>query len=124
MTERDDHDLRNRFEELRREDLQHATPFKPLRAIAPGGARRARPHRRLVIGLTAAVVGGVVLVILFTRPHRDGEPFDLATVRWQGPTDFLLDLPGEGLLRTVPEIGRWSSPGTAFTPHIPDRRTQ
>jgi hypothetical protein len=119
MTERDDHDLRDRFQELRREDLRHATPFTPLRATA----RATRPHRRFVIGLTAALVGGVVLVIRFTRPHRDAAPFDLATVRWQGPTDFLLQLPGEELLRTVPELGRGTFPGAAISVHDLDRRT-
>jgi hypothetical protein len=29
---------------------------------------------------------------------------DLSVTRWTAPTDFLLDLPGDALLRQVPEI--------------------
>ena len=37
---------------------------------------------------------------------RHGLPNDLATVRLTTPTDFLLALPNEDLLRTVPQLGR------------------
>jgi hypothetical protein len=111
MTERDDHDLHDRFQELRREDLEHATPFMTM--LATARARRTVPPRRGALRLAPAVVAAVALFFLLSRRHRDGVPIDLATVRWQAPTDFLLQLPGEELLRTVPEF---------LTPHDLDRR--
>jgi hypothetical protein len=111
MTERDEHDLHNRFQELRREDLEHATPFMAM--LATARARRTIPPRHGVLGLAAAVVAAVALIFLLSRRHRDGVPIDLATVRWDAPTDFLLQLPGEDLLRTVPEF---------LTPHDFDWR--
>jgi len=52
--------------------------------------------------------------VLFTN-GRQGGLIDLAAVRWEAPTDFLLALPGEELLRAVPELGRsphfsWRTP--------------
>src|SRR5881398_927531 len=83
----------------------------------------AGPRRRAA---AAVVVVGVALALLFTRPDRHGRTIDLATVRWEGPTDFLLVLPGDELLRTVPDFGRVSVstlPGAGFTPIDSDRRT-
>jgi hypothetical protein len=123
MTERNDHDLRDRFAALRREDANHATPFETM--LARARARRTGPPRRVVLGLVAiaAVLAAVGLAILLPRRHRDGAPIDLATVHWQAPTDFLLELPGAELLRTVPELGRMSLPRADLTPQDSDRRT-
>src|SRR2546422_259976 len=90
-------------------------------ARARGGGRRARsrggarPGRRngpagaatwAVCGL-AAVIVVVAVVVISLRRERDGVrlEIDLATVRWQAPTDFLLNLPGDELLRSVPQLG-------------------
>ena len=61
----------------------------------------------------AIVLGSVALALLFTRRDRDGAGgvIDLAAVRWQAPTDFLLKVPGAELLRTVPQLGRVSLEG-------------
>jgi len=63
----------------------------------------AAPRRR-ALGLAAAIViAGVAVALLLARR---AVPTDLATVRLKTPTDFLLALPNEDLLRSVPELGR------------------
>ena len=106
MIERDDHHLRGAFEALRREDAAGTPPFQATVAAA-----RARPaagpgHRALRLG-AAVVVAVVAVVVVSTRRERDGVrlELDLATVRWQAPTDFLLKLPGDELLRSLPQLG-------------------
>ena len=107
MTERNDHDLGEQFHALRREDAAAAAPFHAT--LAAARARHAPPPGRRTrwLAAAAAAVAGVAVALLFTRPDRGGGvTIDLATVRWKAPTDFLLTLPGEELLRAVPELGR------------------
>ncbi len=115
MIERDDPHLKQAFEALRREAAAGTPPFRATvaaartrRAAAPGGRRALRLAAAVIL-----VVVGVVVVSI--RRHRDGVrlEIDLATVRWQAPTDFLLTLPGDDLLRSVPQLG----------PRSLDRRT-
>ena len=104
MMERDDHHVKQVYEALRREDAAATPPFAAT--IAAARARRmARPRRR-ALGL-AAVIVVVAVVVVSLRRERDGVrlEIDLATVRWQAPTDFLLNLPGDELLRSVPQLG-------------------
>ena len=106
MTERNDSDLRDRFRALRREDAAAAPPFDAT--LAAARARRVAPPRRPRGWLAAAAVAvaGIAVALLLTRPHRHRMTVDLASVRWNGPTDFLLVLPGDALLRAVPDLGR------------------
>ena len=110
MTERNDHDLGEQFHALRREDAAATPPFHAT--LAAARARHAPPSGRRARWLAAAAVGvaGVALALLSNRPHPGAGgaavTIDLATVRWEAPTDFLLTLPGEELLRAVPELGR------------------
>jgi len=115
MIEHDDPQLKQAFEALRREAAAGTPPFRATvaaartrRAAAPGGRRALRLAAAVIL-----VVVGVVVVSI--RRHRDGVrlEIDLATVRWQAPTDFLLTLPGDDLLRSVPQLG----------PRSLDRRT-
>ena len=104
MIERDDHHVKQAFEALRREDVAGTPPF-PATIAAARARRTARPRRR-ALGLAAAIVV-VALVFISIRRERDGVrlAIDLATVRWRAPTDFLLNLPGDELLRSVPQLG-------------------
>src|SRR5437660_8474898 len=124
MTERNDADLGNRFHALRREDAAAAPRFDAT--LAAARARAAAPARRRTVWLAAAAVAlaGLALVLLVTRPDRHGRTVGLASVRWNGPTDFLLVLPGDQLLRTVPDVGRVHlSGGPGITTMDSDRRT-
>jgi len=104
MIERDDHQLREGFEALRREDAAGTPPFGATVAAARARQATVPRHRALRLGSAVAVVAVVVLSIW---RERDGVrlQIDLATVRWHAPTDFLLKLPGDELLRSVPQLG-------------------
>ena len=105
MIEPDDHHLQKAFEALRREDAAGTPPFRAT--VAAARARQTAPPGYRALGLAAVVVAVVAVVVVSTWRHRDGVrlEIDLATVRWQAPTDFLLKLPGDELLRSVPQLG-------------------
>lgn len=105
MIEREDHHLRKGFAALRREDAAGSPPFQAT--VAAARARRAGAPARRVLGLAALVAVVVAVVVLSSRHDGDGGRLevDLATVRWHAPTDFLLMLPGDELLRSVPQLG-------------------
>ena len=100
MTE---HDLGERFHALRREDAAAAPALRTTLAAARARAATTPRRRTLALGAAAIVLAGVALALLLARR---AVPTDLATVRLKTPTDFLLALPNEDLLRTVPQLGR------------------
>jgi uncharacterized integral membrane protein len=106
MSERDDEQLRERFAALRREHTIAAPVFRDILAAA-----RSHPHagarRRLGFAAGAALLL-VALVLILTVRNRHRTTVDLASVRVHAPTDFLLQLPGADLLRTMPRLGRVS----------------
>jgi len=106
MIERDDHRLRKGFEALRREDAAGTPPFRATVAAARARQAAAPGHRALRLA-AAVVVAVAAVVVVSTWRERDGIRLDvdLATVRWQAPTDFLLKLPGDELLRSIPQLG-------------------
>jgi hypothetical protein len=108
MIAHDDAELRRSFEALRRDVAAGAPAFAPT--VAAARIRRPPvPGRRILAlaGAAAAVTVVVLAALLARRSARDGSParVDLASVRWRAPTDFLLTLPGDELLRTVPRLG-------------------
>jgi len=109
MSEPDDHDLRDRFQRLRREDVVGVTPFRPTLAAV---ARRAPSPRlpALRIAAAAAVIAALAVTVVLVTRGRRGIPIDFARARWEAPSDFLLRVPGAELLRTVPELGRVTLP--------------
>jgi hypothetical protein len=113
MIERDDHDLRKSFAALRREDAAGIPLFQAT--VAAARARQAAAPGRPALWLAAVLVAVVAVVVVLTWRERVGArlEMDLATVRWHAPTDFLLKLPGDELLRSVPQLG----------PRSLDRRT-
>lgn len=103
MIEHDDHELRERFASMRRENGAAVPAFRRSLATA-----RVGPNRRRLGFAVAAVLAVVALVATLTGRDRHPTPVDLAGVRVHAPTDFLLKLPGAELLRTVPRLGRVS----------------
>jgi len=105
MKERDDRHLKQAFEALRREAAAGTPPFQGT--VAAARARHTAAPRR-ALGLAAVVGAAIVAVVSVStwRARQGGRlEIDLATVRWQAPTDFLLKLPGDELLRSVPQLG-------------------
>ena len=111
MTEHDDRDLRERFHALRREDAAAAPKWRAMLTVALASPRRRRSGRAVV----ATALALVALVLILTLRGRHRAMVDLAAVRPHTPTDFLLVLPNEDLLRTVPRLGttidsNWRTP--------------
>jgi hypothetical protein len=137
MHDDEDRDLRELFARLRADDKAAARPFQAVvnearrrrRSREPGGLRRVAALAAILLLLA----GGAVMV-LSRQPHpgRRGPPaalvrLDLRSTWWTAPTDFLLDTPGDRLLRTLPDLGPtddWGlAPGHArtTTPRTPLR---
>lgn len=108
-------DLRERFERLRGEEQRAAPAFQELLHRPP----RPRPAsgRRLTRLVLAAAAVAVVAIGLsrLVRPKLGAEyAIDLSSTSWHGPTDFLLVLPEDASLRTIPRLGEtnlnWRTP--------------
>jgi hypothetical protein len=102
----DDADLSERFAALRAEVQARAPTFD---AVLRRSLRRQRPPgfpvRKAVLAAAAALLLSVGVRSLL-RPVRPA--IDLSVTTWRGPTDFLLRVPGEASLRTLPTLGRLS----------------
>ena len=105
MIARDERELRERFAMMRSDETAGAPAFQGTLAAALTRSRsRPRPLRRSVT--VAAALALVALVLLLTLRNRQRSAVDFAGVRVHAPTDFLLQLPGAELLRSVPRLGR------------------
>ena len=102
MTEREDHELRDRFAAQRLENEASAPGFQHTLAAAA----RARPVRRRTGLRLAAAIALVAVIALLAVRNRHRPDVDLVGARLHGPTDFLLQVPGAELLRTIPRLGR------------------
>jgi hypothetical protein len=125
-----DEDLRDRFAELREEQRTHAPSFGSVRTRAKRVPSRPT---RLLSSLAAAASLALIAygaVHVLGRSEENVPPAVaalspvqamLASARWTGPTDFLLDVPGASLLRTVPTFGRALPPIVPLSA-LPDGR--
>jgi hypothetical protein len=105
-TNREDDDLRRRFQALAASDarstpaLSRTMRAARARAARASAAEKATRRRWITAGLLGAVATAAAAIIVVKR-----EPpplIDLSTAHWVAPTDFLLNTPGRSLLRTVP----------------------
>lgn len=106
-----DDDLRDHFAKLRSEDQAHAGEFDSfLRRTRPRPIG-ALPPAWIAVGTGLAVMMvAVVIVISVTRSeHRAAQGRQLSITEWKSSTDFLLQTPGQEILRSVPRIGEWPS---------------
>ena len=131
----DDRDLVAAFESLK-------TDPRSLPSVAQLTSSAARTHhRRRRMVRSVALVAVVVLPALMVYRSRAASPIDyerftaltgidLGDVTWKAPSDFLLDTPGDELLRTVPVIDiripiiprdSVRPPDTNSTPALPRR---
>jgi hypothetical protein len=112
-----DSDLRERFASLRTEDAGRTASFSGVLHSAPRSSSRN-------CGLLAATAClALVVLALFLYPHaRAPRPPGAAAqslADWRSPMDFLLNTPGQEMLRTVPEIGETPNMLGVF-PHLND----
>ncbi len=105
----DDRDLIAAFESLK-SDRQL---FPSVADLTSNDARRRNRRRRMVrmAALVAMIATPLLLAYASRRePSIDYQKFtaltglDLGEVTWRAPSDFLLDIPGDDLLSTVPLI--------------------
>lgn len=111
----DERDLREQFARLRAVERQRVPAF--ARATAPRVAHRTPAS----LGLAVAIVATLVLsVFLLPRDEPHAGLIDLRASHWTGPTDFLLSVPGDWMLREVPSIG---APMSVYTDSVSHRRS-
>ncbi len=111
MNHEHDPHLRDRFAQMRSEDAAGAPAFRAMLAGAERRARRSPRGVRLTARAmaTAAVLAALALGLLLLRRPASRVELDRSATRWRGPTDFLLQLPGDQLLRTMPRLGELNS---------------
>lgn len=124
--DREDRDLRARFEALSREVEAHMPGYALARSAGIPAARRRRwPTLALAAAAALAVLGGT-LVLSHRSSRRDRDALaalrlDLAAVTWVAPTDFLLETPGAVYLRTVPTFRADATPPRLLRPRPASR---
>ena len=99
----DDHDLREGFGDLRRQDEAQAGEFHAF-------FNRSAAQRGVSLASRWVAVAALVVAVVWLqwRPGRhSGEPPSVSITEWKSSTDFLLQTPGQELLRTIPKIGEW-----------------
>lgn len=98
----DDGELRRLFAELRAADARGTPPFDAVWGTASTRALRRRAPRRLSQLAAAAVLLVAAGALLFVARGRPSSPPPVALSSWRSPTEFLLHVPGDHILRTVP----------------------
>ena len=98
-------DLRERFAQLREHDQRRPPLFGAV--LARSGRQHSAPIGALRVTLAAA--GIRVAALLLHTPNRPSaeQAVRYPQANWRAPTDFLLDVPGDDMLRTTPDFG-WS----------------
>jgi hypothetical protein len=91
----EDRELREIYQRLKAQDTRSAPSLDSVLAER----RRASAWSWAPVG--ALVVAG--LLVAFWNPSPEPEPVSIS--EWRSPTAFLLEFPGESLLRTVPSLG-------------------
>jgi hypothetical protein len=105
-----DQQLREHFQELRRDETGSAPSFSVTCAAAYAKNRdfgRAMLKWRLAAVAAVALLLVVASVFLLQRPWpRGSEEAKMASLSdWRSPTEWLLQTPGRQLLKSVPKLG-------------------
>ncbi|MEA2336892.1 MAG: hypothetical protein QOE82_899 [Thermoanaerobaculia bacterium] len=95
-----DDDLRQRFAQLRAEELGSVPRFQVK-------SRARHVAWRLIAATAALLLVAIITITIRSRPTKFSDT-DRAAVRsvaaWHPPTDFLLRTPGSEMLTTTPRI--------------------
>jgi len=106
--EGEEKELRRLFREWRQAEGLQAPPFERSWAQAQAGRRRAAdPWRPLCWAAGGALLAALSLVAVFNPrvPYTAGPTAAVSVSQWRSPTDFLLQSPGDPLLRSLPRLG-------------------
>jgi hypothetical protein len=117
----DDKDLVERFAELRNAQRGAIPSFANLTARR---GRRGNRRAPFALGLAAALMAAAIIGVLVerVRVREAPAPLDLRTARWTAPTDFLLNVPGNWMLRDLPRIAAPASPASMTLDTVSNRR--
>ncbi len=119
--DRDEKEMRELFEALRREDERVAPPFS--RSWESALARMRKPSRawrplRAVAAATVLTLLGV-FVVFSVHPTRPPE-WGVGVSEWRSPTNSLLTSLDDPLLKTVPRLG---GPSVDIKLVMPDKKS-
>lgn len=104
--DRDEKEMRDLFQVLRREDERVAPPFSESWEGALARVRRPSRSWRLVRALAAAAVLTLLGVFVMFSIHTMRPPESGVEVsKWRSPTNSLLESLDDPLLKTVPRLG-------------------
>ena len=105
--DRDDEALRSAFSELRAADQRSAPAFEDVLARrVPSQPTAASIVRRLAVAAALVLAAGFAYRAIGSRTTRLTVPSEvIALSSWRPATDVLLETPGSGLLRHVPQLG-------------------
>ena len=98
------------FRELRQTEERDAPPFNEVWEVARSQATRSRSrHLYYRVGTVAALFVFLAVPALWWQNRRQAPDVTVAQIasisQWKSPTAFLIETPGQQLLRTVPRIG-------------------
>jgi hypothetical protein len=96
--------LERLFAEMRAAERGHASPFDRVWARVEARAARRRPRRAAWWGASAALAAAGVALLLLTGRSESEVELAASLMAWRSPTEFLLSLPGEEMIRTVPSV--------------------
>jgi len=104
-----DHDIERAFAEWRTADRSDAPPFDAMYVAARArAARRAAvsPWRRTAVAAALIVAVAAGWALFYSRASQSrlakGGPLAASLTEWHSPTAFLLQDPGDLLVKTVP----------------------
>ena len=98
------------FRQLRQTEERDVPPFDEVWEVARSQATRSRSRRLYYrVGTAAALFALLAVPALWWQRHPqapDVTPVQMASIsQWQSPTAFLIETPGQKLLKTVPRLG-------------------
>lgn len=103
----EDLEIRELFEELRKEEEQHVPSFD--RVLTGSQSPGFRVRRLPAWGLAAGVIAVLLILIPATLMIQNGGDqaagvAELDVANWESPTDFLLDFDDDSLLSEIPSL--------------------
>jgi hypothetical protein len=108
--DREQEEVAEWFRQLRQTEESEAPPFDEVWEVARFRSARSKSRRLYYsFAAVAALFACLTVPALWWQSRRQGT--GLTAVRttsisqWKSPTDFLIDTPGQKLLKTVPRIG-------------------
>lgn len=107
--EPDEQTLQELFQAVKREDERRTPPFERVWAAAHAAAvaPQPAPAARLALGAAALGLASAAIIVVLMAPRRpivSSRASAASIFAWRSPTQGLLRITGEELLKTVPRF--------------------